>query len=154
MRQYCYAVEQTYVCSIFCHKQSFPRCPAATTDPSLAAPKAMRLDAMVPQKLLTNVSLHGRVETPPNYYCFRLCRTSTYALFNNITYKNCLVTVLYAETSILFYFTPHSHLDGFKQPRRRDLSNGPIMPHSAHVLVKQSFLNEGAVVEMNRDAFA
>ena len=66
----------------------------------------MRLDAMVPQKLLTNISLHGRVETPPNYYCFRLCRTNTSARFNNIAYKNCLVTVLYAETSILFRFTP------------------------------------------------
>ena len=71
-----------------------------TTDHSLAAPTAMRLNAMVPQKILTNAYLRGRLEIPPNYCWFRLCRTSTSALFNNITYNNCLVAVLYVETSI------------------------------------------------------
>ena len=113
-------------------------CPTATSHSSMAAPTSMRLTAMVLQKLLTSVSLHGRVETPPEYYCFRLCNTSTNALFNHITYKNCLSAV-FAETSFVFY-APPSHLDGLKQPRRRDLSNGPRTPHVAHELVKQSFL--------------
>ena len=114
----------------------------------------MGLNAMVPQKLLTNVSLHGRVEIPPNYYCFPLCRTVTSVLFNYMTDKNSLFFLLYADTSILFYEHLNSHLDGSKQPRRQFLSNGPITPHSEHVLVKQSFLIEGAVVYANGDAFA
>ena len=52
-----------------------------------------------------------------------------------------------------FFTPPPSHLDGLKQPRRRDLFNGLITPKAAHVLVKQSFLNEGAVLETNGDAF-
>ena len=104
--------------------------------------------------LLTNVSLHGGVETPRHYYCFWLCSTSTNALFSYITYKNSVFAVLYVETSILFFSRTNSHLYGSKQPRRRDLSNGTITPHSAHVLVQQSFLKEGAVVETKRYAFA
>ena len=52
-----------------------------------------------------------------------------------------------------FFYAPPSHLDGLKQPRRRELFNGPTTPKAAHVLVKQSFLNEGAVLETNGDAF-
>ena len=69
-------------------------------------------------------------------------------------YKNRLLTVLYAETSILGFLRPNSHFDGLKQLLRRGPSNGPITPHSAHVVVKKSFLDEGAVVETNRDTFA
>ena len=61
---------------------------------SMAAPTSMRLTAMVLQKLLMSVFLHGRVETSPKYYCFCLCSTNT--LFNHITYKNCLFAVFFA----------------------------------------------------------
>ena len=101
---------------------------------------------MVPQKLLAKVSLNGRVKTPPKKYCFRVCRTSTSVLINPITDKKRLLVVVYVETSILLFVHPYSHLYGLKQPRKRDLSNGSIMPHSAHQLVNQSFLKEGAVV--------
>ena len=52
-----------------------------------------------------------------------------------------------------FLRPPPSYLDGLKQPGRRDLFNRPTTPKAAHVLVKQSFLNEGAVLETNGDAF-
>ena len=85
--------------------------------------------------------------------CFRLCRTSTSVLFNYITHKSCLFALLYADTNILFFLRLNSYLHGSKQSRRRGPFH-PITPHSPHVLVKQSFLNEGAVVYANGDAFA
>ena len=63
---------------------------------TMVAPTSMRLTAMVLQKLLTSVSLHGRVETAPKYCCFSLCSPNTNALFNHITYKNCLLDVFFA----------------------------------------------------------
>ena len=62
--------------------------------------------------------------------------------------------ILQAQTHTVLISSPYSPFYGSKQPRRRDLSNGPITPHSAHVLVKPSFLKEGAVVETKRYAFA
>ena len=75
-------------------------------------------------------------------------------IFNYITYNNCLFAVLHAETSYFLFLRINSHLYGSKQPRKRDLSNGPRTPHLAHELVRESFLKEGAVVETNLEPFA
>ena len=48
---------------------------------------------------------------PPNYYCFRLCRTVSPVPFNYITDKNCLFALLYADKSTFLFFTPQlAHL--------------------------------------------
>ena len=65
--------------------------------------------------------------------------------FNDITDKKCLLVVVYVETNVLLFLHPYPHLYGLKQPRKRGLSIDSIMPHSAHELVKQFFLKEGAV---------
>ena len=60
----------------------------------------------------------------------------------------------FSRRRVISYFdAPPSHLYGSKQPLRRDLSNGRRTPHVAHELVKQSFLNEGPVLETNGEAF-
>ena len=47
--------------SSFGYNQPYLSCPAARSGCSLAALTQTRLDAMVPQKLLTNARLHGGV---------------------------------------------------------------------------------------------
>ena len=108
----------------------------------MAASTSLRLTAMVPRKLLTNVSLHGGVETPRHYYCFWLCNTSTNALFSYITYMNSVFAVLYAETSILFFSRTNSHLLRLKttaQTRPFQRSNNATLSARA----RQAILSQG-----------